>query len=117
MKSKYWIGIFCLLLALCLAASAFLTRPGAPATHAQIKSGDTIVTVSLLEEQEFTIETDSGYNTVTVRDSKIAVTSADCPDQYCVKQGFCNSGVQIVCLPHDLVISFLNDSGIDGAIG
>ena len=118
MKTKYWIALFALVLAVCLGLSFFLTRQGSPSTHAQIKSGDTVITVSLLEDQEFTLKAeDGGCNTVTVRDGKIAVTSADCPDQYCVKQGFCNSGVQIVCLPHGLVISFPDDSGIDGAVG
>jgi hypothetical protein len=117
LKTKYWIILFSLMLALCLGLSFFATRTGAPASHARIKSGDSIVTVSLLEDQQFTVETGNGYNTVTVRDGKIAVTSADCPDQYCVRQGFCNRGVQIVCLPHDLVISFLNGDGIDGAVG
>ena len=118
MKTKYWITLLALVLAVCLGLSFFLTRPGTPATRAQIKSGDSVMTLSLLEDQEFTLEAEGGgCNTVTVRDGKIAVTYADCPDQYCVKQGFCNSGVQIVCLPHGLVISFLNDSGIDGSVG
>ncbi len=118
MKTKHWIILFSLLLIFCLALSFFLTRQGAPATRARIRSGSTNVTVSLLEDQEFTIESEyDGYNIITIRDGKIAVTSANCPDQYCVKQGFCNSGVQIVCLPHGLVISFPDDSGIDGAIG
>ena len=118
MKTKHWIGIFALLLILCLGLSLFLTRPGTPATRVQIRTEDRTVTLSLLEDQEFTLTTkDGSYNTVTVRNGKIAVTAADCPDQYCVKQGFCNSGVQIVCLPHGLVISFLDDSGIDGAVG
>ena len=118
MKTKFWILLLAGLLILCLALSFFLTRPGKAATRAAIRSGDTVITISLLEDQEFTLHApDGGYNTITVRDGKIAVTEADCPDRYCVRQGFCNSGVQIVCLPHGLVISFLNDAGIDGAVG
>ena len=118
MKTKFWILLLAGLLILCLALSFFLMRPGEAATLAQVRIDDTVITVSLLEEQEFTLHSlNGGYNTVTVRDGKIAVTEADCPDQYCVRQGFCNSGVQIVCLPHGLVISFLDDGGIDGAIG
>ena len=118
MKTKYWILLFALLAAGCLAAGLFLTAPDTPATAARVRSGDTVITVNLLEDQEFTLNsTDGGYNTITVREGKIAVTEANCPDHYCVKQGFCNSGVEIVCLPHNLVISFLNDSGIDGSVG
>ena len=118
MKNKHWIILLAAVVALCLISSFFLMRQGTPATRAEIKSGDTRVTVSLSEDQEFTLPApNGGFNTVTVRDGKIAVTEANCPDQYCVKQGFCDSGVQIVCLPHGLVISFLNDSGIDGSVG
>ena len=118
MKTKYWILLFVLLAAGCLAAGLFLSIPDTPATTAQVRSGDTEITLNLLEDQEFTLSTpEGGYNTITVREGKIAVTEANCPDHYCVKQGFCNSGVEIVCLPHGLVISFLDDSGIDGAVG
>ena len=118
MKNKFWILLLALVLAACAALTIILMQPGSPATVAEVRSGETRVTVSLLEDQEFTLPSpDGGFNTITILGGKIAVTEADCPDQYCVKQGFCNSGVQIVCLPHGLVISFLNDAGIDGAIG
>ena len=68
-------------------------------------------------DQEFTVTVENGTNTITVKDGKIAVTEADCPDQYCVRQGFCNGGKQSVCLPHKMVISFMGESEIDGAVG
>ena len=117
MKNKYWIMIFGAVFLLCLAL-ALLPSLDAPSELAQIKYGDKITTVDLQIDQEMVFGSkDDSYNTVTVKDGKIAVTEANCPDQYCVKQGFCNSGVQIVCLPHGLVISFPDDSGIDGAVG
>ena len=117
MKNKYWILIFGALFALCLAL-VFFPKNTAPAQTAQVVSeGKTIRILNLNTPQEFTIEVDGGYNTVTVKDGKVAVTAADCPDQYCVRQGFCNSGKHIVCLPHKLVISFLGESEIDGAVG
>ena len=117
MKNKYWIAIFAVLFVLCLAL-AFLPNNSAPAQTAQVVSdGKVIRILNLNMPQEFTVEVTGGYNTVTVRDGKVAVTAADCPDQYCVRQGFCNSGKQIVCLPHKLVISFLGESEIDGAVG
>ena len=117
MKNKYWILIFGAVLALCLFLS-MLPFFASPASQAQIKSDIRIITVNLSEDQSFTLEAeDGGYNTVTVKDGKIAVTEANCPDQYCVKQGFSNSGAQIVCLPHKLVITFLGETEIDGALG
>ena len=117
MKNKYWIAIFAVLFVLCLAL-VFLPKNSTPAQTAQVGSdGKVIRILNLNMPQEFTVEVTGGYNTVTVRDGKVAVTAADCPDQYCVRQGFCNSGKQIVCLPHKLVISFLGESEIDGAVG
>jgi len=117
MKSKYWIMILAGILALCLM-SAMLLFSGSSADLAQIKYGSNIMTVRLSENQELTFRSeDSGYNTVTVRDGKIAVTEADCPDQYCVQRGFCSGGSPIVCLPHGLVIEFLGQQEIDGLLG
>ena len=117
MKSKYWI----MLLGAILLWSLVLVMPFHSATEAamaQIKYGSNVLTVRLDENQEMTFSGDKdGYNTVTIRDGKIAVTEADCPDQYCVRQGFCNSGTPIVCLPHGLVIEFLDDQEIDGLLG
>ena len=117
MKSKYWILIFGAILALCLLL-VLLPTQNAPSELAQIKYGSKTTTVDLRMDQEMVFESaDGGYNAVTVKDGKIAVTEANCPDQYCVRQGFCNSGEQIVCLPHKLVISFIGESEIDGAVG
>ena len=118
MKSKHWIVILSAIVLLSAAASVPLFLPSAPSRQAQIISnGELIRTVSLAVDQTLTVPCPDGFNTVTVKDGKIAVTEADCPDQYCVRHGFCDSGVQIVCLPHGLVITFLDDEGIDGAIG
>ncbi len=119
MKTKFWIVLLALALAVCLGLSAVLLLPGEPAAYARISSqGVVLKTVDLHTDQEFTVETSQGgLNTVTVRDGKIAVTQADCPDQYCVHRGFCNSGTPIVCLPHQLIIEFLTDAGVDGVVG
>ena len=109
--------LFGVILALCLI-KVLLHANGTTASQASIRSNHPEVTVNLWEPQELTFETeDGGYNIVTIKDGKIAVTAADCPAQYCVRQGFCNSGEQIVCLPHKLVISFIRDSEIDGFVG
>ena len=114
MKTKYWLMIFGAVAAVCIALSLPLLRTE-QARFAKITSkGVEVKTVDLMIDQEFTVD---GKNTITVRDGKIAVTSADCPDQYCVLQGFCNSGVDIVCLPHGLVIRFVDDGVVDGFVG
>ena len=119
MKTKIWIILIVLVLALCLGLSLFLLKPGVPATHAEIFSnGQLLQTVDLRIDREFTVTTESGgTNVVTVKDGKIAVTQATCPDHYCMKRGFCHSGADIVCLPNRLVISFLQEADVDFVAG
>ncbi|MCD7837035.1 MAG: NusG domain II-containing protein, partial [Lachnospiraceae bacterium] len=56
--------------------------------------------------QTFSITDDNGcYNIVEVRDGRIGITSASCPDKLCVHQGFVDSCVlPITCLPNNVVI-------------
>ena len=118
MKSKYWaILLFCLVIG-CVGLSLFFLSGRAPSTLAEVTShGQLIRTVDLNIDQEFTVTDDTGSNIITVRDGKIAVTWADCPDGYCVDRGFCNSGTQIVCLPHSLVITFIGETEVDFVVG
>ena len=119
MKTKTWILIIVTALILCLGLSLPLLIPGDAATHAEVTSNGILLrTVDLRIDQEFTVTTESGgTNVVTVRDGKIAVTEADCPDHYCMKRGFCDSGADIVCLPNRLVIHFTEAQEIDAVIG
>ena len=117
MKNKYWIMIFAAIFALCLAL-VFFPKNSAPAQTAQVVSDSKVIRIlDLNVPQEFTVEVTGGYNTVTVRDGKIAVTEATCPDGYCMERGFCNGGTAIVCLPNRLVISFVGEQEIDGLLG
>ena len=114
MKTKVWIVIFAVVAVLCVAASLPLLF-GEEASYAEITSHGTLIkTVSLSIDQEFTVD---GHNPVTVKDGKIAVTWADCPDGYCVSRGFRSSGGDIVCLPNRLVISFVGEQEIDSVVG
>ena len=117
MKTKFWIiGIGCLFV-LCLGLSLLLLWPG-EAVYAQVYSdGVLLYTLNLKMDQTVEVTSQNGHNTLTVRDGKIAVTQADCPDHYCMQRGYCNGGAQIVCLPNRLVIRFLQNETIDGAVG
>ena len=119
MKTKYWITLFAALLALCLGLGSLLLLPGEEATHAKItREGKLLKTVDLRMDQTFTVESENGgYNVITVRDGKIGVTEATCPDHYCMHRGMCSSGAQIVCLPNKLVITFVGEPEIDGVAG
>ena len=119
MKTKYWIWILCGLLALCLGLSAVVLLPGEDAAFAEITSGgEKIRTVDLRIDQVFTVTApQGGHNVVTVKDGKIGVTEADCPDHYCMARGMLSKGAQIVCLPNRLVITFVSQPEIDSVVG
>ena len=117
MKTKHWIIMIAGILTLCIALSVAFLR-GGEAQFAEVYSdGKLVATFSLAVDQEKTFESDYGINVVTVKDGKIAVTYADCPDGYCMKRGFCNGGAQIVCLPNRLVIRFGGQQDVDAAAG
>lgn len=119
MKTKYWIILLAAMLVICIGLSLVLMIPGEEASFAEISSGGKVIkTVDLRIDQEFTVETENGgHNVVTVKDRKIGVTEADCPDHYCMDRGMISSGTQIVCLPNRLVITLVGEQTIDGVVG
>ena len=119
MKTKTWILLLSGVFLLSLLGSFLVLRRQPDAALAEVSSGGKVVkTVNLRENQQFTITAENGgENIITVRDGKIAVTEATCPDHYCMKRGFCASGTDIVCLPNKLVIHFLGVQTVDAAAG
>ena len=118
MKSKYWVMILAVALILCAILSAVLLWPGETAARAEVWSDGVLVEMlDLAVDRVLTLQGKNGVNIVTVKDGKIAVTEADCPDHYCIQRGYCNSGAQIVCLPNRLVIKFLGQKTLDGIVG
>ena len=114
MKTRIWILLIAALMVVCGGLSIITMMPKEAASYAEISSQGAIVrVVDLMIDQEFEIGSGDHRNTVTVRDGKIAVTWADCPDGYCVRRGFCSSGGDIVCLPNRLVIKFVEEQEID----
>lgn len=118
MKTKTWALILAALLVICVGASVILLQPGEDAHRVEIQSeGKVLYTLDLHVDQQVTVTTDRGTNTITIRDGAVAVTEADCPDHYCMQRGYCTGGTEIVCLPNRLVIRFLGAQEIDGVAG
>ena len=47
-----------------------------------------------------------GKNTIEIKDGKVRMTEADCPNHLCVRQGWISfSGQSIVCLPNELSVT------------
>lgn len=86
-KTKYWIGLFLLLLALSALAAALLLRDGhGNGTAVVLSEGEEVCTVDLSRDQTFTVEATGGANVIVVEDGAIRVESATCPDQICVRR-------------------------------
>ncbi|MGN0113842.1 MAG: NusG domain II-containing protein, partial [Acutalibacteraceae bacterium] len=66
-----------------------------------ILDGKTVQTVALDSTKNQTIDLGLEYgNIIEVRDGKVGIISADCPDKTCVKTGFISRPGQIsVCVP------------------
>lgn len=56
--------------------------------------------------EEIIYSTDGGYNKIVIKDGKVSVESASCPDLICVgHHEISKQGETIVCLPNKLVVS------------
>ena len=99
------ICIFVLLLAgLLIATQKALSTDGA--VHVVVTvDGKSYGTYSLKREQVIRIETEYGYNELTIKDGKAGVTASDCKNQVCVhSMSISQNGQSIICLPHKLVL-------------
>ena len=113
------IAIAAVFLLAVLVFMLFLPERSASAGYAEIYLyGELVRTVSLQEEQEFTLTADYS-NTITVAGGKIAVTDANCPGKDCVRYGWTESGGKsIVCLPNGLEIRILaGNDDVDFVVG
>ena len=116
MKTKHWILILVLALALSLGLGLWLLRPKAPEKTVTVEQ-DGVVTQVLDLGKDQVLEltgANGGTNTVEVKDGKVAVTHASCPDHICMAMGWCDSGLPIACLPNGLILSFPSRDGTDG---
>ncbi len=118
MKNRTWALILGGVLLVSIVLGVWLLKPGQKAEKAEVWSeGELKYTLDLTVDQQVTVKTQRGTNVITVKNGKIAVTETDCPDEYCMKRGYCDSGAQIVCLPNRLVIKFTGNQSLDGITG
>ena len=111
-KSKYK---FCkhdliLIAAILAAAVVFLVlfailRGGTPGKSLRVTvEGREFGTFSLEDNRRIRIDSENGYNILVIENGAAWIEEADCPDQYCKRNGAVSSnGETIVCLPHRVV--------------
>jgi len=66
-------------------------------------------TFSLDEDVEYTVKQENGaYNTFIIKDGKVDMIAASCPDKLCVKDRSIHySNDTIVCLPNNVVLQIV----------
>ena len=84
-----------------------------------IVDGKTVRTVALDTAKNQTIDLGLEYgNIIEVRDGKVGIINADCPDKTCVKTGFISRSGQIsVCVPSKLIIKIVGEGSYDAKTG
>lgn len=91
----------------------FFGKTGATAIIEQDR--ETISELDLSKDTELVLDDgNGGSNTITVKNGKIAVTDANCPDLVCVHTGsISQTGEVIACLPHKLIITISEKKNSD----
>lgn len=120
-NSHFWILVVAMTAVMCLVGMALIPIFIEPGATAEIRQDGTLLhTLSLDEPAQLTIDApNGGSNSIVVRNGRICVAHATCPDQVCVNQGWVDtSATPIVCLPHGLVIEVKGgEQDIDAAAG
>lgn len=114
-KRKADVILIALLLVFCVvifgAIQIFVKKDGAVAV---VKVDGNIVEKLDLKRENITEVSgyDGGVNKIEVKDGKVRMMSADCPDELCVKTGWISkTGETIVCLPHRVVVEITGEGG------
>ena len=113
-----YIAFTVILAAAIVGTVTIFTVPASQAVQI-ISDGEVLYTIDLSHTSDKTLRIDcgDGYNIVEIIGGKIHVSEADCPDKTCVNMGFLQGGAPIVCLPHRLVIRYVQGGELDAVAG
>ena len=120
-KKKKWplILFFCIFAAGVAGSLLMLRRPDTREVEI-VRDQEVLYRIDLneAEDQTIVIGYEGRSNTVEIKDHRIRVSEAECPDQTCVKMGWMDSSAPIVCLPNHLLIRFAENTGeVDSIAG
>lgn len=103
-KGDILLSVGCVLVAVFMLACVFFFKADGKKAVVTI-DGEIFGEYLMSENQEINISTDLGQNKIQIKDGKVSVISADCPDKYCVEHVAVDSvGETVVCLPHRVVV-------------
>ncbi len=116
-----------ILIGVILIVGLMIWIPSKFSQKADLENGRAVVTIdgevyraySLLGETEETITLEDGsYNVLKITNGVVDITSASCPDQYCVDHRTVSKNNEtIVCLPNKLIVTIesTEESEIDAS--
>ena len=110
-STRFWLAVLGVLLLAAVAGLAVLSAHRQTGAEVQVvQNGEIVDTFPLGKDQTHRYEAaNGGYNIVTVREGKVSVSEASCPDQICVRHGPTDQTADpIVCLPNRLVVQVLS---------
>lgn len=98
----------------CIAAS-LIALPGTEGSSVLVEvGGKPVEKLDLHENREITIRGEKGEMRLEVRDGRVRVAEADCPNRICVRTGWrSRAGEVIVCVPNRTVIRILGKDNND----
>lgn len=114
MIKKADIFLAVILMVVGIASSVFLVYGGAAGETVKITlNGSTYGTYDLNKDKIIEVTGKDYFDKVEIKDGKVFVKDANCPDKLCIKQGAIDKTSQsIVCLPNKMVIELIGpDSG------
>ena len=116
-KADLVVWIFVCTTFLVLLIAFLLTSKGGELVQVRV-SGKVVATYSMEQDGEYTIEgKNEGQNIVVIKNKKVYMKKADCPDKVCVNQGKISKvGQSIICLPHQVVVEILEKKDISSGV-
>ncbi|MBS6196588.1 MAG: NusG domain II-containing protein [Clostridiales bacterium] len=107
-KKEYIAAAVILFIALAVAAANYLFNGEAHKLQITM-DGEVYGTYALDQNQEIKI---GDTNVCAIREGRVSMTEADCPDQICVHTAdISKAGGSIVCLPNRIVLEIISEDG------
>ena len=108
-NQRFWVAVAAFVFLSAVAASIILYFSRSESTVRIIQDGK-VVTAFELEghpDEELVFEYEGRKNIVEIKDGRLRMRSADCPDKLCERSGWRGKGsLPLICLPNRLVIEF-----------
>ncbi|PID82461.1 MAG: hypothetical protein CSB16_01160 [Clostridiales bacterium] len=116
MRKNDLVVIFIILVIALFTYGVFYFLSGSDAEYVVVKvDGEEIFNHPLNEDIEKKILTEYGENILVVKDKKVYIRSADCPNKICVNHRAVSKPFEsIVCIPNKLVVEIRSDDGRQG---